>query len=242
MKTIKKLFAAGMVAAALITTFAVSVSASIESTHSSERKYDTNDALAILKHIVGLEPLTSQQSEQYDFFDNGIINTNNALEILKYVVGIIEYPGGPPIVKSEFERLAEEVLRITNLERAKVGSPPLSMSHAALNEAAMLRAVEIQEKFAHSRPDGRHWSTVLDEFNIAFLANGENIARGNGLPTPQSVVDAWLSSKQGHREALLGITMLDGRDITTRFTHIGIGVYRIGDTYSWVQLFLQPKD
>jgi hypothetical protein len=44
-----------------------------------------NDALAILKHLALLEPLTPEQVEMYDFYDTGNITIHNALEILKYL-------------------------------------------------------------------------------------------------------------------------------------------------------------
>ena len=67
----------------------------------SEHNYDIYDVLNILKDIVGIEELSPDERKMYDFFDNDSIDIFNALEILKFIVGMVEYPGGPAIVKPE---------------------------------------------------------------------------------------------------------------------------------------------
>lgn len=53
-------------------------------------KVNTLDALAILKHIVGLSNLSEQQKSAADLDGNGKITSSDALVILKYIVGIID--------------------------------------------------------------------------------------------------------------------------------------------------------
>ena len=120
---------------------------------------------------------------------------------------------------------AAEVLRLTNVERARHNLPPLSGANSGLNSAAQRRAVEIATSFSHTRPNGSAWSTVLNEFPVGNrIASGENIARGQ--TTPAQVVAGWMASP-GHRENIL-----------RPFTHLGVGVYRRGNTYHWAQLFI----
>ncbi|MCL2030543.1 MAG: CAP domain-containing protein [Oscillospiraceae bacterium] len=130
----------------------------------------------------------------------------------------------PTLTEEEFAR---EVLRLTNLERAKAGLSPLSGDDALLNDAARVRAREIITLFDHTRPDGRRFSSVYDDLGVQWSSAGENLA--GGQPTPEAAVKAWMES-DGHRKNILR----DG------FTHLGVGVvlddsgqYRI----YWVQLF-----
>ena len=50
------------------------------------------------------------------------------------------------------QQMADEVVRLANIERAKIGSPPLKV-HPNLQKAAMLRAQEVSVKFSHIRPN-----------------------------------------------------------------------------------------
>ena len=87
------------------------------------------------------------------------------------------------------EQMAQEVIRLTNIERAKYGSAPLQY-HAGLQKAAMLRAKEISIKFSHDRPDGSDSYTAFAEAGVG-CPNGENIARG--YTSPEAVVQGWMN-------------------------------------------------
>ena len=109
---------------------------------------------------------------------------------------------------------AQEVIRLTNLERENYGLEPLPVDEA-LMELAQIRAEEIQEKYSHTRPDG---TTVVD------LRCGENCGQDSSA---KEQVAAWMNS-EGHRANIL----LD------RYHHIGAACYRAenGNLY-WVQVF-----
>lgn len=117
-----------------------------------------------------------------------------------------------------------EVVRLVNIERAKENLSALSES-SELDGAANIRANEIITKFAHQRPDGREWYTVLAENGISYNASGENIAAGQR--TPAEVVEGWMNSP-GHRANIM----------SKNFNKIGVG-YVTGGSYghNWVQLF-----
>ena len=126
------------------------------------------------------------------------------------------------------EAMAQEVIRLTNIERAKEGEAPLQY-HAGLQKAAMLRAKEISIKFSHDRPDGTDSSTALYENGVG-CSDGENIARG--YTSPEAVVQGWMNSL-GHKAAILSPTA----------THIGVGFYQNSyGTYFWVQDFSSGPD
>lgn len=119
---------------------------------------------------------------------------------------------------------AEQVVDLVNAERAKAGLNPLTLDKE-IEGAALVRAKEIEISFAHTRPDGRSFSTALKDRGITFKSAGENIAWGQR--SPEAVMDAWMNS-DGHRANILN----------PRFTKIGVGYYQntAGRNY-WTQLF-----
>ena len=125
------------------------------------------------------------------------------------------------------EQFAEEVFRLSNIERAKAGKP-LFQHHAELQRAAMQRAKELGILFSHTRPDGKNCNTISGEFDVGCL-EGENIG---GATTPEELVKAWMKS-DGHRWALL--------DYSSRY--LGVGVHKCADgTYDCVQVFASNVD
>lgn len=117
-----------------------------------------------------------------------------------------------------------EVFNIVNEERAANGLEPLEYDYE-IAKAADVRAKELEQKFAHERPDGTMCFTVLKEFGINYWMCGENIAAGQG--SPKRVMDAWMNSP-GHRE-----------NIMREFTHMGVGYYLDKNGRpNWVQLFI----
>ena len=125
----------------------------------------------------------------------------------------------------DYDALQKEVFRLVNEERVKVGLEPLVYREDA-QICADIRAEELTEKFEHTRPDGDLCFTVLSENNIIYNTAGENIA--SGQKNPQAVMDSWMSSTEGHKEAILSDT----------FKEIVIGVTVKNGVYYWVQIFL----
>lgn len=124
---------------------------------------------------------------------------------------------------AEINQMVQEVIRLTNIERAKVGSAPLQY-HEGLERAAMIRAKEINISFSHTRPDGRSSSTALSDAGVGGSAS-ENIAMG--YTTPADAIEGWMNSS-GHRAAML----------TNTANYIGVGIYQNDyGTYFWTQEF-----
>lgn len=118
---------------------------------------------------------------------------------------------------------AVEVLRLVNIERAKVGAVPLRLSRD-LMDAAAIRAEEITRRFAHERPDGSSCFSLLRDRNHYL---GENIAAGS--TTAQATVEQWMNSP-GHRSNILN----------TKYKELGVGHYhKLNSEYGdyWVQMF-----
>lgn len=76
--------------------------------------------------------------------------------------------------------------------------------------AAKIRANEILKSFSHTRPDGRAFSTALNEAGATYSGAGENIAKGQR--TPEEVVNAWMNSA-GHRANILN----------SKYKYLGVG-------------------
>ena len=123
------------------------------------------------------------------------------------------------IVVYDLAAFAEEVRRLTNLERTGAGLTQFG-SNPALTRTAELRAVEIITRMEadHRRPDGSEFYTAFDELGVVYTTAAENLAAGQR--SPAEVVRAWMESP-GHRRNVLndalgqmgvGVTMdSDGR-------------------------------
>lgn len=92
-----------------------------------------------------------------------------------------------------------EMQKHINVERQQAGLPPLEIDDD-LSNGASIRAVEIQTKFAHQRPDGRDVKTVLE--NRSFSRFGENLAVSETLDAKR-IIRAWMQSPS-HRANILG--------------------------------------
>ena len=121
-----------------------------------------------------------------------------------------------------------EVVALVNEQRKANGLPELKVT-SDLQSAAKKRAVELYSSFSHTRPNGTSCFTVLNEYGILYSAAGENIAAY--YTSPSAVMNGWMNSA-GHRENIL----------TEGYEYIGVGVYKSGGSYFWVQIFTAPRD
>ena len=94
-----------------------------------------------------------------------------------------------------------EVIDLVNVERSAQGLHPLSYDHqlaaAARNHS---EDMGLQDYFSHTSLDGRTVPERITAAGYAYNTYGENIA--GGQPTPEDVIDAWMSSP-GHRANIL---------------------------------------
>ena len=125
-----------------------------------------------------------------------------------------------------------ELLRLTNLERQKVGLSPLKLS-SQLTKAAQSHAADMARNnyFSHT---GRNGSSMADRAKgngYKYFALGENIAAGK--TTPEGTMRQWMNSP-GHRANILN----------SRFTEIGFGYENAPNSsyrHYWVQVFGTPQ-
>jgi len=125
---------------------------------------------------------------------------------------------------SEVSAFEQEVLELTNQERAKNGVPALQLD-VELSKVAREKSSDMQAKgyFDHNSPTYGSPFDMMKQFGISYSTAGENIAMGQ--PSPQEVVEAWMNS-EGHRKNILNAD----------YTHIGIG--HVAEGNYWTQMFI----
>ncbi len=121
---------------------------------------------------------------------------------------------------SQFE---QQVVSLTNNERAKYGLQPLKID-LKVSEVARLKSSDMKNNgyFSHTSPTYGSPFDMMKQFGVQYRAAGENIAKGQR--SPQEVVNAWMNS-EGHRKNIL----------SSNFTHIGVG--HVEGNY-WTQMFI----
>jgi|GEM_PF-4883679 len=132
---------------------------------------------------------------------------------------------GSTVSQNAIDAMVKEAFDITNAERAKKSLPPYVLDDK-LCKAAQIRVKELPIKFDHTRPNGKGGLTAItDDAGFVGTAFGENIAYGSS--TAKEVMEAWMSSKKGHKEAIL----------SSDYNCVGIAYYKSGNTVYWVQCF-----
>lgn len=137
-----------------------------------------------------------------------------------------------PLVNADFE---QQVVELTNAERAKVNLPPLKRTNA-LDLAARYHATDMgqDDYFNHDSYDivgGKlqlvcSWSARISSYYSNYSSLSENIAAGYG--SPQNVMAGWMNSS-GHKANILRASSWE----------IGAGYYSGSGRYAsyWVQDF-----
>ncbi|MFC4411288.1 CAP domain-containing protein [Chungangia koreensis] len=119
----------------------------------------------------------------------------------------------------------QQVLDLTNAERAKEGLKPLAIDMPLMNSAEEKSADMAKNGyFDHNSPTLGSPFDQMKANGIDYRSAGENIAKGQR--TPEEVVKAWMESP-GHRANIM----------KADFTHIGIGYVENGNV--WTQQFIQ---
>lgn len=106
----------------------------------------------------------------------------------------------------------DEIISLTNVERAKNNLPPLA-ENEELNKAAAAKAANMFEEnyWAHYSPSGKDpWGFILAA-GYNFTVAGENLAKN--YTTSNDVVVAWMNSPS-HKENI----------VNTKYKEIGIAV------------------
>lgn len=131
-----------------------------------------------------------------------------------------------PQDSADLSRYPQEILDVINAERKKQGLAALQFDDVVM-KAAQARSEELATSYSHTRPNGKAWSTALDELGLTTKPRAENIAYGSA--PPQYVANVWLESP-GHRKNIMD----------ARYSLTGIAVYQTpDDELAWEQLFVE---
>lgn len=125
---------------------------------------------------------------------------------------------------SQLSQYEQEVVELTNNERAKYGLSPLEID-TELSRVAKEKSNDMAKNgyFDHNSPVYGSPFDMMQSYGISYRTAGENIAKGQR--TPQEVVNAWMNS-EGHRANILN----------GDYTHIGVGFVEQGN--HWTQQFI----
>ncbi|QKS73155.1 hypothetical protein FLK61_24885 [Paenalkalicoccus suaedae] len=135
--------------------------------------------------------------------------------------------GATPVESVTGSAFEQEVVRLTNQERAAQGLPALQAA-SDVADVARIKSEDMRDNsyFSHDSPTYGSPFQMMEHYGLDFRAAGENIAAGQR--TPEQVVEGWMNSP-GHRANIL----------SERFTHIGIGHAEGGDYgHYWTQMFV----
>jgi len=124
----------------------------------------------------------------------------------------------------QLNQFEQEVVELTNQERANHGLAPLQIDEE-LSQVAREKSRDMAANnyFSHNSPVHGSPFDMMQSYGIDYRTAGENIAKGQR--TPAEVVDAWMNS-EGHRANILN----------ENYTHIGVGYVEQGN--HWTQQFI----
>lgn len=133
----------------------------------------------------------------------------------------------PDLDEATKEKYVKRVFELVNKERVKAGVQPLILNEK-LCDMARFKLNEMDELgyFDHKSPVYGSPSEMAKAFGITDRGCGENLAFSS---TPESVMDAWMSS-EGHRANILN----------PKYTQIGIACHINSNSNSldWAQEFI----
>lgn len=196
-------------------------SAILEGTKISETISQFTDKLSSNQMVLveeGSDTSEQEASTSMDLTTTGSTSTNDSTETDEIDVAIVE----------------NRVLELLNELRNEVGVSPVTPNDQ-LKKAANIRAVETEESFSHTRPDGRATFTVLEESGVEYIYQfaGENLAMGTNYLAEKEMAE-WLfqglKDSPGHYENM----------VNKDFEEVGIGVHYNGENLYIVQLFGTP--
>ena len=144
-----------------------------------------------------------------------------------------ETPSDQPVVSDSnyIAEIEQAIFQRVNQERAAAGLPALSYN-TTMEHYARIKSKDMGDNgyFSHEDLQGKLITEQMKADGVSYRAWGENIAYIQGMNDNSALatkfMDNWMNSS-GHRANIL----------STNFSSIGIGVYKIGNTYYATQEF-----
>lgn len=135
----------------------------------------------------------------------------------------------------DYKIIENRIFELLNELRTEVGVQPVTKNQP-LKLAADQRALETEELFEHTRPDGSDPFTVLEEtgHEYRYQLAGENLAMAtyylDELGMADVIFDGWKNS-EGHYENM----------VKPEFEEVGIGIHYDGEVLYATQIFGTPR-
>lgn len=191
----------------------------IEESEFVENKYGVDKTKVIKYKLITYSDNTTEKNKTSEYFKYNYAGFNATTEELK--------TEATTVANNNMSTYNEVVAKV-NEYRAAAEAEPIVLDKK-LCIAATIRAMELAyaDKFDHTRPNGKSFSSILKDFNISYYTAGENIAAGQ--PSVNSVTETWYKS-DGHRENME----------CKSFKKIGVGKYKLPNSHwgtYWVQIF-----
>ena len=191
----------------------------------ARKTFITNIIAAVILASTLLAPVSAETDTNVTFSDGYVYleeDAPNAVEAQESTSASVELT----------DALANEILRLTNQERADHGLAPLAR-HQALENAAAEHSQEMRELnyFSHTSPTAGKATTRqrVNQYGINPQMVAENIFECSGYDielTARFAVEAFMQSP-GHRQNVLNPSA----------THIGVGFVATNGTVSVTQVF-----
>jgi uncharacterized YkwD family protein/spore coat assembly protein SafA len=128
-----------------------------------------------------------------------------------------------PLKEAGEAYIEEQILKLVNIERSKIGATPLTLNWE-LSRVAKVKTDEMSNKryFSHTSPEYGSPFDMMKKFGIQYRSAGENIAQGQ--KTPLEVMNSWMNSS-GHKANIL----------SNNFNQLGVGK----SSDYWCQMFIK---
>lgn len=174
------------------------------------------------------KPEPNKEVQSYSF------SKNEFVEVPQIVEEKVEEKVEEPIYSESSSYIAEieqAIFTRVNIERSANGLAPLSYNNT-MQTYSRIKSKDMGDRgyFDHTNPEGELITAQMQRDGVTYNAWGENIAYIQGNSSNASLADQfmtnWMNS-QGHRENIL----------SGNFTSMGVGVYKLGNTYYATQEF-----
>lgn len=163
----------------------------------------------------------------FELADGSIYWAESFAEVRRYTM-----KNATKTVNHQYSDIEQEILRLINIERAKVGVAALSWYEDAYC-FTKIRADECFISYSHTRPNSKDYYTVYTDAGVLLYgSHGENLAMCENYDTSfndgiaQYLVDGWMDSP-GHKANILN----------PKYTEVSIAVVQNGTEIVGVQNF-----
>ena len=185
------------------------------------------------------EPVQNSVVEENEVINSVVDNTNEEVvqEVIQESSNEVEVsrPDNeaqiPTYDSSYMAEVESMIFNKVNEERSKNGLAPLSYN-GTMEYYARIKSQDMGDRgyFDHNNPEGELITAQMQRDGVSYSSWGENIAYIGGVSDATTLANQfmtnWMNSS-GHRANIL----------SSNFTSIGIGVYKVGNTVYATQEF-----